>query len=126
MYFYKNYLNKSLIKLCKTYIDKHTMELNDEYNFMAKKTILLFNKTYKYINVTNNKIYLASCFWIVNKFCDDEIYLDEEIVRCFGLTEDSKYKLRKFEISILTEINWDLSFINREQKQVCFQKFDNN
>ena len=109
---YDNYLDRSIENLKKLDLKNGKKLLNDEYNFMKEKTILLFNKVIESkINHIKIKMTLAACFWIIIKFCDDHYYYDDEIAYCFDIGSILKKRLKSYELIILDKIDWNLSFI---------------
>jgi len=110
-----NYLKLSIRKtyfkrVCK-YKQYNNILSKEAYEYLISKTELLINKVLKvnYFRLTN--VFLAACFWIVNKYCDDDSFYRGEILKGFDLHEKHSNMLDNYEGRILKSIGWNLEFI---------------
>ena len=97
-------------RLCKYKQYNNTLS-KEAYEYLISKTDLLFRKTLKVTCFSFMKVCLAACFWIVNKYCDDDSFYRDEIIKGFELHEKHTNILDNYEERILKSIEWNLEFI---------------
>jgi len=102
------YLNESIKNLFYNYEDP-VSDLNEDYLFMQKKTLELFQyiePIHRHSTFFIKKICIAACFWIIHKFYDDFNYTNTQIRSSFNLGTIRIKTLNLWEVEILKYIKW--------------------
>ena len=108
-----NYLKESVNKFYNFiyYKDLENDELKNRVcTFYVNKTLHLYQERFNK-DEFNSKIFIACCFWIINKYCDDNYLYRKELKRVFNLTSSSNEAILDYEEIIIHRIDWNFEFL---------------